>query len=98
MASADALVGNPKHANRRYCFAAPNALYLIYLPAGGECELDLGQASGEFSIRWFNPRSGGPLQSGSESQATGGGVVSIGRPPAEPEGAAGDWVAIVRKN
>ncbi|MDP0491446.1 MAG: DUF5060 domain-containing protein [Verrucomicrobiota bacterium JB023] len=39
MTNHDELIGNPKHDNSRYCLAKPGAVYLIYLPEGGECQL-----------------------------------------------------------
>ena len=65
MTNADALVGNPRHDNSRYCFAKPGAVYVVYLPSGGTAELDLSAAAGEFRMQWFNPRRGGKLSAGS---------------------------------
>jgi hypothetical protein len=65
LAYADAIVGNPEHSNTAYCFAEDGQLYLIYLPAGGHCQLNLQGVTGQFEVAWFDPRSGGPLQSGS---------------------------------
>ncbi len=89
MASADALVGNPQHDNRRYCFAQTGELYLVYLPAGGTAELDLSGVAGAFSTDWFNPREGGALRT-AEDRA-GGGKVTLTAPSAD------DWLAVVRK-
>jgi hypothetical protein len=94
MTNADSLVGNPDHDNSRYCLAWGGQLFLVYLPSGGTGELDLGPAAGDFGVRWFNPRSGGSLRKGSVDQVQGGGRVSLGAPPAEPEE---DWVVVVRK-
>ncbi len=57
----DELVGNPDHDNSRYCLAQPNEIYLVYFPNGGKIELDLTQADGLFTMKWFNPREGGEL-------------------------------------
>ena len=65
MTCADELVGNPNHGVARFCFAKPNHIYLVYLPNGGTSTLDLSDAQGEFDVKWFNPRKGGALQSGS---------------------------------
>ena len=94
MAPADALVGNTTHDNSRYCFARPGQLYLVYLPRGGSADLDLSGASGEFSVSWFDPRSGGALKPGSVPTVKGGGTASLGTPP----GAAHeDWLVVVRR-
>lgn len=96
MACHDELVGNPQNTSSRFCFAAPGEIYLVYLPTGGSCELDLGDpaAGGAFSVRWYNPRTGGALQTGSIATVTGGGRVALGRPPADP---TEDWLVLVRR-
>ena len=94
MANADELVGNPNHDNSRYCLAKPKDLYLIYLPTGGTCDLNLSDAAGEFSIEWFNPRAGGKFQPGQTKAVKGGTTMPIGRPPADENE---DWLAVVRK-
>ncbi len=95
MTNADALVGNPEHHAGKFCFAKPDDTYLVYLPEGGASKLDLSGAKGEFSVRWFNPRSGGDLQNGSVARVSGGGSVDLGQPPAD---ANEDWLAVVRKD
>ena len=94
MTNADELVGNTTHDNSRYCFARPGEWYLVYLPTGGIATLDLARASGAFSVRWFDPRSGGALQSGSVTSVRGGAQVSLGAPPASVNE---DWLAVVRR-
>jgi Domain of unknown function (DUF5060)/Putative collagen-binding domain of a collagenase len=76
-----------------YCLAAPGLSYLVYLPAGGGASLDLTGATGSFDVRWFDPRNGGELQTGSVAGVIGGSVASLGRPPSDP---GLDWVALVR--
>ena len=90
MASANSLIGNPKNDNSKYCFAKPNELYLVYLPDGGEAELDLSEASGAFSLSWFNPRQGGEPDN-SQSSAKGGSKFQLTAPTKE------DWLAVIRK-
>ncbi|RPI50292.1 MAG: DUF5060 domain-containing protein, partial [Acidobacteria bacterium] len=58
MTNANALVGNAKHDNSRYCFAKANEVYLVYLPSGNTATLDLSKAAGQFSVEWFDPRNG----------------------------------------
>jgi hypothetical protein len=94
MQNRDELVGNADHGNARYCFAAPKEIYLVYLPTGGSCELDMTKASGDFQVRWFNPREGGELQTGSKEQLSGGGKRAIGRPPQNP---GRDWLVVIRR-
>lgn len=95
MTNADDLVGNPKHGTSKFCFAKANDTYLVYLPDGGKSELDLSDAKGDFVVRWFNPRTGGELQTGSVKSVSGGGKVSLGQPP---EDANEDWLVSVRAN
>jgi hypothetical protein len=94
MRNADTLVGNPASDNSRYCLAKPGDTYVVYLPNGGSCELDLSGESGGFDVKWFNPRKGGVLDSGSVRQVKGGTRVSLGPPPAEP---TQDWCVLVRR-
>ncbi|TWT93574.1 DUF5060 domain-containing protein [Neorhodopirellula pilleata] len=94
MTNADALVGNPDHEPATFCFAKPDELYLVYIPDGDETKLDLTGVAGTLNVRWFNPRVGGNLQSGSVDQVSGGGRVSLGSPP---EDAGEDWLAVIRK-
>lgn len=67
-------------------------LFAVQLPQGGEASLQLGP--GRYGVRWYDPRNGGELQSGSLVSVEGPGVKSIGRPPRDT---AKDWVALVRK-
>jgi hypothetical protein len=92
MKNADALVGNPKNDNSKYCFAKAGELYLVFLRDGGTTELDLTGASGSFTLKWFNPRTGDALRDGSVKSIGGGAKVSLGQPPAD---ATEDWLAVV---
>jgi hypothetical protein len=65
----------------------------LFLPAGGEAKVRLG--SGSYQVRWYNPRSGGSLQTGSVASVRGGGVVSAGTPPSDPER---DWAVLLTRN
>jgi hypothetical protein len=95
MQNVDALVGNAAHDNSRFAFAKAGEIYLVYLPNGGTADLDLAGVAGRFSVRWFNPRTGGALRTGSVATATGGTRVPIGGPPDSP---GEDWLAVVRRN
>jgi len=94
MRNADALVGNPKNENAKFCFAKPGEIYVVFLRDGGTSDLNLTGASGTFTVKWFNPRQGGGLQDGSVKFVTGGSNVALGQPPAEP---AQDWIALIRR-
>ncbi len=94
MTSANALIGNTKDDNAKFCFAKAGELYLVYLPDGGSTDLDLSAAKGAFTVAWFNPRAGGKLVNGSANSVEGGGSVSLGNPPADT---TEDWLAIIRR-
>jgi hypothetical protein len=89
MENANALVGNTRNDNSRYCFAKPGTLYLVYLPEGGACELDLTAADGEFRVSWFNPREGGALRPA--GKITAGKAARLAAPDSD------DWLAVVAK-
>jgi hypothetical protein len=67
---------------------------VVYLPSGGPNDLDLSEASGRFGVKWFNPRAGGQLETGSVQTAAGGGKASLGQPPHD---AGEDWVVVVKR-
>ena len=94
MASANALVGNTKDDNDKFCFAKAGELYLVYLPNGGATELDLTGAKGTFTVKWFNPRTGGDFMNGSVKSIEGGKPAALGNAPAD---AAEDWLIVVRR-
>ena len=94
MANADALVGNPAHDNSRYCFAKAGEVYVVFLPNGGTADLDLGESAAAFSVRWFNPRTGGELQGGDVREVKGPGKVNLGTPPVD---GAEDWLVLVTR-
>jgi len=81
-----------------YCFAKPGQIYAVYLPApkgptGGMTSLDIGDHSATFTVKWYNPRTGGELQTGTKTEITGPGSVAIGQPPNDP---GKDWVALIK--
>jgi hypothetical protein len=93
MLPADQLIGNENHDNSKYCFAKSGSVYLVYLPKGGSTELDLSDASGKFSIHWFDPRLGGDVFVSGSASVNGGGKVTIDSGKSDGE----DWLAVIRK-
>jgi Domain of unknown function (DUF5060)/Putative collagen-binding domain of a collagenase len=91
---ADELVGNPQNDNSKYCFAHPGEVYVVYLPNGGSTELDLGTNTLSLRVQWFDPRAGGPLQSGEVREVKGPGKVLLGHPPTD---VTEDWAVLIRK-
>ncbi|MHC4544361.1 MAG: DUF5060 domain-containing protein, partial [Planctomycetota bacterium] len=76
-----------------YCFAKPGQIYAVYLPAGGTTNLDVGSKSATFTVQWYNPRSGGPLRTGTIRTISGPGFVAIGHPPQDNNK---DWVVLIK--
>ena len=78
---------------RGFCLEQAGQTYVVYLPAGGAASLDLTGASGTFEVRWFDPRNGGALQTGTVPTVEGGAIRSLGSPP---NNTGSDWAALVR--
>lgn len=91
MASADALTADPSH----YCLAKPGELYAIYTDGQSPIQLDLASYPGEYTVKWYPAKRGGPLQTGSVSSVSGQTTATLGQPPASDP--ATDWIALVRK-
>lgn len=73
-------------------FAKAGEVYALHLPNGGGGTLDLSGASGNYSLRWFDPRTG--LFAGTTRTVAGGGAVSLGQPPAST---TSDWVVLLKR-
>ncbi|HET6559643.1 MAG TPA: DUF5060 domain-containing protein [Prolixibacteraceae bacterium] len=73
-----------------YCLAKPGEVYAVYLPKGGASQITLPE--GKYSVRWFNPRTGGKLLEGKVKAISGGEKAALGMPPAEDEK---DWVVLI---
>ena len=85
MSSDDSLVSGG------WCLAKPGDIYVVYLPRGGSTNLNL--MAGSYTVKWYNPRSGGQLQAGSVTDVTGPATVSLGKPPRDVKK---DWVVLVK--
>lgn len=53
----------------KYCLADPSREYLVYAPNGGKVTVDLSALKGEWTVEWFNPTTGKPIEAG---KTTGG--------------------------
>lgn len=76
-----------------FCLYKPGEVYAVYLKNGGTTTLDLSGTPGMFELLWYNPRRGGPLQSGTVQLVNGDAVCSLGRAPNSVDQ---DWVVLVR--
>jgi hypothetical protein len=65
-------------ASSDYCLYKESHTYAVYLMNGGTTSLDLPGASNVYDVRWYDPRNGGDLQTGSVSSVTGGGIRALG--------------------
>ncbi len=77
-----------------YVFAKQGDIYAIYLKKGGSPTLDLDNATGNFTVQWYDPRNGGELQDGNVTRVTGGSRRSLGNPPEE---SGKDWTILVKR-
>ena len=77
-----------------YCFAKEGTTYVVYLLYGGTSTIDLKNAKGNYSVQWYNPRTGAELENGSVKKLEGGKIVSIGNPPSDPDK---DWAILINK-
>lgn len=73
-----------------YCLSKIGETYAVYLPKGGPAEITLPK--GKFSVRWFNPRTGGKLMEGTVKKINGVGKVSLGIQQLE---VGKDWVVLI---
>ncbi len=75
-----------------WVFAKPGQIYAVYLPPGGSAATELWLPAAEYTVRWYDPRSGGDLRDGAVTTVSGPGFRSLGAPPDQP---AADWVTLV---
>jgi hypothetical protein len=74
--------------------AKPGEIYAIQLPnASRTGTLDLSGASGSFTKRWYNPRTGN--FEGAATTIAGGRHVDLGAPPST---SSEDWVVLIEKS
>lgn len=78
-----------------YLFAEPGDIYVAYAAENSDDQiLDLSGENGSYQVRWYDPRNGGGLQTGSVSSVDGGGFAALGSPPSS---ANEDWVVLVTR-
>ncbi|MEM9364524.1 MAG: DUF5060 domain-containing protein [Planctomycetota bacterium] len=90
-----------------FCSVIENEACVIYLSGGETTRVRLpvtnknseGHAE-SWSVRWFDPKSGGPLQTGSIDSVAGADWVAVGQPPIDRHEAVvdQDWVVLLRSH
>jgi Domain of unknown function (DUF5060)/Bacterial Ig-like domain/Putative collagen-binding domain of a collagenase len=79
------------------CLYQAGEVYAVFNDrAGTGMTLDLTGVStaSSFTVRWFDPRNGGALQTGTVATISGGAARSLGNAPAEQ---AQDWAVLVQR-
>ncbi len=61
-----------------WCFAKLGFIYVIYLPDGINSRIQL--LEGSFTVKWYNPLTGGDLYNGSVETVSGPGNIEFGTP------------------
>ena len=78
-----------------FCLAKPGHVYAILVIDPSEsASLDIERHNADYTVRWFNPRTGTGLKKGSVESLGGNGLQRLGLPPADSDK---DWVALVRR-
>ena len=95
MANADALVGNDKHDNSRYCFAKANDAVSGVLAFRKHCEPRSFEGDRPVHCRPGSTRGRRALKKGSSRTVKGGAPADLGMPPDNP---TEDWLVVVRRS
>ena len=78
--------------SKGWCLAKEGSHYVVYLNKGGSANITV--ASGDYDVKWFDPRNGGSLKNGSVTKISGSGSKSVGNPPSST---SSEWVVLVAK-
>lgn len=86
-------------AENDFCLAADSEFYLVYMKEASENTIHLPK--GRYSVHWFDPTHGGPLQLGSVQSVEGGTPALIGKPPRRTSDPtlppySSDWAVLIR--
>ena len=90
--SPDKSLGSSSAGGTTYVLQKPGDVYALYNEDGGTFSLDLTGQTGIYNVQWFNPREGGPMQTGTVANVSGGSIVSLGM---APEDVTEDWAVQV---
>ena len=79
--------------------SSDGAIHVLYRRDTSQASvgINLNGLAGVYSLKWYNPRTGGSLQNGSMTTLSGNGknFVSFGNPPGRNDGK--DWVLLLKK-
>ena len=75
-----------------YCAAKAGDTYALYLPEGGTGILSLPEGK-EYTLSWYDPISGGALQTGAITKVEGSNRIELGLPPLSN---GNDWVLLIQ--
>jgi len=76
-----------------YCLAVLGKMYVVFL-RNGSGTINLEGQTGDYIVKWFDPRNGGKLQTAGVKSVQGGKVHRLGGAPSEQEK---DWVVLLQK-
>lgn len=76
-----------------YCLANPGDYYIVFLK-NGQGEINLKDAVGEFSVKWYNPRKGGDLLNDKVQFVSGGNLLKLVKTGSEKNM---DWVVLLKR-
>ncbi len=76
-----------------YCFAEKGNLYIVWTKHAAAVDLDLSDADGTYSVRWYDPRNGGGLQKTANDTVEGGKPIYFGTPPTGHN----EWIVVVQR-
>jgi len=77
------------------CACIPNRDYIVQILSAGSVTVDLSAATGEFSVDWFDPKTGRRTPSGT---ITGGDKRTFTSPPTPPAQWVTDWILHIHRD
>lgn len=85
-------------SNDIYCLYQAGKVYALYYPPSANYAVDLRNTSGNFSVKWYDPLTGGTLKTGSLETVSGGTRARLGSPPkGSLDPRHQDWVVLLKK-
>lgn len=86
-------IANELVSGEAWCLAEPNGQVIAIYSMDGSTSVDLSRYDGFYTVQWFDPRNGGPLQFGSRmALQAAGSFQTLGEPPSESDQ---DWAILL---